>query len=235
MRDGYTRGAVSNFNESLLHLRSDIVSQGDRVLAITLKAVESYFDGDREKARAVIADDEEIDRVDVEIERASIPLLAMGVTDEKSIRSVLTIVKVNNELERVADCAVDIAEAVLSDVALPARIPDVFRVMANSVIGMLRDSNRALASGNVSLAQQVLLFDDTVASFKKQLMKTAQEQVAAGTLPVDYAFRLLTITKSIERIADHCTNVCEQVIYLHAGLIVRHRPEGWSKPLPPSP
>lgn len=235
MRDGYTRAAVSNFNESLLHLRSDIVSQGDRVLAITLKAVESYFDGDREKARAVIADDEEIDRVDVEIERASIPLLAMGVTDEKSIRSVLTIVKVNNELERVADCAVDIAEAVLSDVALPARIPDVFRVMANSVIGMLRDSNRALASGNVSLAQQVLLFDDTVASFKKQLMKTAQEQVAAGTLPVDYAFRLLTITKSIERIADHCTNVCEQVIYLHAGLIVRHRPEGWSKPLPPSP
>jgi phosphate transport system protein len=226
---------VSNFNESLLHLRSDIVSQGDRVLAVTLKAVESYFDGDREKARSVIADDEEIDRVDVEIERASIPLLAMGVTDEKSLRSVLTIVKVNNELERVADCAVDIAEAVLSDVALPARIPDVFRVMANSVIGMLRDSNRALASGNVSLAQQVLLFDDTVASFKKQLMKTAQEQVAAGTLPVDYAFRLLTITKSIERIADHCTNVCEQVIYLHAGLIVRHRPEGWSKPLPPSP
>jgi phosphate transport system protein len=225
---------VPNFNESLLHLRSDIVSQGDRVLAITLKAVESYFDGDREKARAVIADDEEIDRVDVEIERASIPLLAMGVTDEKSIRSVLTIVKVNNELERVADCAVDIAEAVLSDVALPARIPDVFRVMANSVIGMLRDSNRALASGNVSLAQQVLLFDDTVASFKKQLMKTAQDQVAAGTLPVDYAFRLLTITKSIERIADHCTNVCEQVIYLHAGLIVRHRPEGWSQPLPPS-
>ena len=235
MRDGYTRAAVSNFNESLLHLRSDIVSQGDRVLAITLKAVESYFDGDREKARAVIADDEEIDRVDVEIERASIPLLAMGVTDEKSIRSVLTIVKVNNELERVADCAVDIAEAVLSDVALPARIPDVFRVMANSVIGMLRDSNRALASGNVSLAQQVLLFDDTVASFKKQLMKTAQEQVAAGILPVDYAFRLLTITKSIERVADHCTNICEQVIYLHAGLIVRHRPEGWSKPLPPSP
>jgi phosphate transport system protein len=234
MRDGYTRPAVPNFNESLLHLRSDIVSQGDRVLAITLKAVESYFDGDREKARAVIADDEEIDRVDVEIERASIPLLAMGVTDEKSIRSVLTIVKVNNELERVADCAVDIAEAVLSDVALPARIPDVFRVMANSVIGMLRDSNRALASGNVSLAQQVLLFDDTVASFKKQLMKTAQEQVAAGTLPVDYAFRLLTITKSIERVADHCTNICEQVIYLHAGLIVRHRPEGWSKPLPPS-
>ena len=225
---------MPNFDSSLAKLRQDIVAQGDRVLDITLKAVECYFDGDRAKAAAVIAADEEIDRVDVEIERASIPLLAMGVTDEKSIRSVLTIVKVNNELERVADCAVDIAEAVGSEVPLPARIPDAFRVMANSVIGMLRDSNRALADGNTNLAQQVLLFDDTVAMLKKQLMMSAQEQVAAGTLPVEYAFRLLSITKSIERIADHCTNVCEQVIYLHAGLIVRHRPEGWSKPLRPT-
>lgn len=225
---------MPNFDSSLAKLRQDIVAQGDRVLDITLKAVECYFDGDRSKAAAVIAADEEIDRVDVEIERASIPLLAMGVTDEKSIRSVLTIVKVNNELERVADCAVDIAEAVGSEVPLPARIPDAFRVMANSVIGMLRDSNRALADGNTNLAQQVLLFDDTVAMLKKQLMMSAQEQVAAGTLPVEYAFRLLSITKSIERIADHCTNVCEQVIYLHAGLIVRHRPEGWSKPLRPT-
>jgi phosphate transport system protein len=216
---------LQHFNERLADLRNDIVAQGDRVLDITLKAVESYFDGDCAKARAVVAADEAVDQADVDIERASIPLLGMGMTDEKSIRSVLTIVKVNNELERVADCAVDIAEAVLSDVALPARIPDVFRVMANSVIGMLRDSNRALAAGNVNLAQQVLLFDDTV----------AQEQVATGALPVDYAFRLLTITKSIERIADHCTNICEQVIYLHSGLIVRHRPEGWSKPLPPAP
>ena len=169
---------MPNFNDQLALLRNNLVAQGDRVLDITLKAVESYFDGDREKARAVIAADEEVDRVDVEIERASIPLLAMGVTDEKSIRSVLTIVKVNNELERVADCAVDIAEAVLSDVQLPARIPDVFRVMANSVIGMLRDTNRAFAAGNTSLAQQVLLFDDTVASFKTQLLRTAQEQFA---------------------------------------------------------
>jgi phosphate transport system protein len=224
----------TTFNERLADLRNAINAQGDRVLEITQRSIDSYFDGDREKARAAIALDEEIDRVDVDIERASIPLLGMGVTDEKSIRSVLTIVKVNNELERVADCAVDIAEAVLSDVALPARIPPTFRVMANSVIGMLRDSNRALAEGNAALAQQVLLFDDTVAMLKKELLKVAQEQVASGALPVDYAFRLLTITKSIERIADHATNTCEQVIYLHSGLIVRHRPEGWSKPLSPS-
>jgi len=224
---------VHTFNDRLANLRNAIVGQGDRVLDVMLKAVECYFDGDRAKAEAVVAADEEIDRVDVEIERASIPLLGMGMTDEKSIRSVLTIVKVNNELERIADCAVDIAEAVGGDVPLPARIPDVFRVMANSVIGMLRDSNRALRNHDGNLARQVLLFDDTVERFKKEIAMAAQEQVASGHLPVDFAFNLTSVTKSLERIADHCTNVCEQVIYLESGLIVRHRPEGWSEPAAP--
>jgi hypothetical protein len=80
---------VTTFNERLADLRTDIVAQGDRVLDITLRAVESYFDGDRTKAAAVIALDEEIDRVDVEIERASIPLLAMGVTDVVRGRDLL--------------------------------------------------------------------------------------------------------------------------------------------------
>ena len=61
----------------------------------------------------------------------------------------------------------------------------------------------------------------------------AQEQVASGHLSVRFAFGLMSVTKSVERIADHCTNVCEQVIYLESGLIVRHRPEGWSEPSPP--
>ena len=157
------------------------------------------------------------------------------MNDEFRIRSVLTIVKVNNELERIADCAVEIAEHVLKDQPCTTRVPAVFRVMANSVIGMLRDANRALATGNANLAQQVLLFDDTVAQFKTELLKTAQTDVEDGTITVEFAFRLLGITKSIERIADHATNICEQVIYLQAGLIVRHRPEGWSAPLPPTP
>ena len=127
---------MPTFDESLKVLRQSINAQGERVLSLTLSAVESYFDGDRTKALAVIAGDEEVDRVDVEIERSSVPLLGLGMNDEFRIRSVLTIVKVNNELERIA---------------------------------------------------------------------------------------------------DHATNICEQVIYLQAGLIVRHRPEGWSAPLPPTP
>ena len=113
------------------------------------------------------------------------------------------------------------------------RVDVEIRVMANSLIGMLRDTNRALLKHDADLARQVLLFDDTVDRFKREILMNAQEQVAAGHLSVHFAFGLMSVTKSVERIADHCTNVCEQVIYLESGLIVRHRPEGWSAPIEP--
>jgi phosphate transport system protein len=218
---------------ALASLRADIERQGQRVMEIFLRAVEAYFDGGAESADAIVADDDLIDRVDVEIERACIAALAAGLRSEHEIRTVVTIVKINNELERIADCAVNIAEAVRTRGADDPGTPPTFRVMANSVIGMLRDSNRALASGHVELATEVLRFDDTVDRFKSEILRDAQRQVSAGSLPVAFAFRLLAVTKAVERIADHCTNICEQVIYLQTGKIVRHLQDGWSEPALP--
>ena len=133
---------MPGFDERLALLKQEIVAQGRRVLDLCTRAVDCFFDGDVDKARAVVTDDAPIDAADVAIERASVPLLAMGQTDEHAIRSVLTIVKVNNELERVADDGVTIAEQVLEPARFSERVPDVFRVMANSVLGMLRDATR---------------------------------------------------------------------------------------------
>lgn len=198
-----------------------------------MRAVESYFDRDLEKARGVISGDNVIDRVDVEIERASIALLRMGEADEHNIRAVLTIVKVNNELERIADLSVNIAEVTLDSGQTTEVVPATFRVMANSVIGMLRDTNLSLARGDASQAERVLGFDDTVERFKNEISLDAQQKVASGSFAVKFAFRLMTVVKSLERIADHCTNICEQLIYLETGRVVRHLPEGWSKPVMP--
>ncbi|MBM4105028.1 MAG: phosphate signaling complex protein PhoU [Phycisphaerae bacterium] len=219
--------------ERLSKLRRDIEAQGRRVLELLLRAVDSYFDDDREKAQAVVAGDDLVDRVDVEIERASIGLLGDRLGGEHEIRLVVTIVKVNNELERVADLAVNIAEAVIAGQGDGRTTASTFRVMANSVIGMLRDANRALADGNLDLATQVLRFDDTVDRFKVEILRDTRERVDRRELAVGIAFRLLAVTKALERIADHCTNICEQVIYLQSGKIVRHRPEGWSEPEAP--
>lgn len=222
------------FDSKLAQLKNDLVVQGDRVVSMMLRAVESYFERDQTRADQVLRDDDVIDRVDVEIERACIPLLAMGITDEHRIRSVLTFVKINNELERMADCAVNIAEVVLLDSTGDEEIPKTFRVMANSVIGMLRDANKALAEMNRELAERVLGYDDTVDQFKREISLDAQEEVAAGNMSVEFAFRIRRVVANLERTADHCTNICEQVIYLKTGMVVRHLPQGWSKPTLPN-
>ncbi len=222
------------FATRLAELKGELVIQGQRVDAVTLQAVECFFDLDGTKADAVVQADEQIDRINVEIERKAVLLLAMGQTGEHEIRSVLMIVKINNELERIADCAVNIAETVKHYGELSEETPQTFRVMANSVIGMLRDANRALDELNTQLAEQVLDFDDTVDRFTREITLAAEENVARGVFSAQYAFKLLTVTKNLERMADHCTNLCEQVIYLESGLIVRHEPEGWTKPRPPA-
>ena len=240
---------IATFPHKLAQLKDDLITQGNRVTDLALRAVESYFERDAAKASAVVNADNLVDRVDVEIERASIALLKMGETDEHAIRSVLTIVKVNNELERIADLAVNIAEVALDSGQTTDVVPSTFRVMAiccapittfcmsrvmaNSVIGMLRDANQSLAKLDTRLAERVLAFDDTVDRFKTEISLDAQQKVAVGEFSVKFAFRLLSMVKSLERIADHCTNICEQLIYLETGHIVRHLPEGWSKPAPP--
>lgn len=225
--------STADFDQKLAQLKDDLVTQGERVVEMTLRSVEAYFEGDQSKAGQTVADDSIIDRVDIEIERACIPLLAMGITDEHRIRSVLTFVKINNELERIADCAVNIAEVVQMEPTGDEQIPKTFRVMANSVIGMLRDATRALSTLDRELAERVLGYDDAVDRFKHEITLDAQAKVADGEFSVEFAFRLRRVIANLERIADHCTNICEQVIYLKTGMVVRHLPEGWSKPAPP--
>ena len=225
---------MPEFDRKLSQLKADLNTQGSRVSDQLLRAVEASFDGNETEAKTVIESDEVIDRVDVEIERACINLLRMGATEEHSIRSVLTIVKVNNEFERIADCAVIVAESAIDSENLISSAPPTFRVMANSVVGMARDTTQALAEADTELAIRVLSFDDTVNRFRREIVLDVQNRTSSGDLDPLVAFKLLAVTRSLERIADHCTNICEQVIYLDTGKIVRHLPEGWTTPETPT-
>jgi phosphate transport system protein len=220
---------MTEFDRKYAQLHDDLLTQGDRVVEMTLQACIAFFERDQSKARVVIEQDTVIDQVDIDIERASIKLLTLQPADEYRIRSVLTIVKINNELERIADGAVAIAEHLSPD-SIDSTIVDTYRVMANSVIGMVRDANQAMRMKETDLAQRVLAFDDTVDRFKVQLMQDAQGKLASGEYSVPFAMSLLDFTRVLERMADHCTNICEQLIYLETGKVVRHLSSGWSEP-----
>lgn len=216
------------FSKQLGRLRADLVDQGRRVQAVLEAAFESIFDGDAERAAWVKAQDDVIDRADVEIEKASVRLLAASPqTDEAGMRGILTVVKVNNEFERVADLAVDAARQVSKFPDGCSGVPETFRVMTNSVLGIVRDVNRSLERMDPDLADVVLMSEDAVESFKRAVLRDAERRIADRSLEVETAFLYHEIANICERMADHCTNVAEQIIYQATGKIVRHTEGRW--------
>lgn len=222
------------FRQRLEQLHYDIVQQGHRVEALVERAFEAVFEGDRAKAAAVVREDDVIDHADIEIEKAAVELLTQGEQDPKRVRMILTIVKVNNELERIADLAADAAGQAVLVAGDGSRFPPTLRMTVNSVVGMVRDANRALRDMDVKLARIVLASDDLVDRFSETLLREVQQSLAAGKVSVDFAGAFWLIRNSLERIADHATNVAEQVIYVESGQIVRHLAGGWSEPRPPA-
>lgn len=222
----------SSFQLRLDRLRADLLEQSRRVQAMIEAAFEAIFAADASLAQDVIARDDVIDRVDVEIERAAVRLLTEAATadgrlDESQVRGLLTVVKVNNELERVADLASALAESVGSLTSLGEPMPATFRVIANSVVGILRDTTRSLERRDAALCRVVLRSEATVEAFKDQILREAQERLARGETRLEFAFVLHDLCDLCERIADHATNIAEQVIYSVTGTIVRHTEGQW--------
>lgn len=224
--------STDHFTRDLERLHHDIVQQGMRVEALVSRAFDAVFDSNADLARQVIRDDDLIDQADVDIERRAVDLLSQSPLEPISVRMVLTIVKVNNEFERIADHAADIAEQVVLITHLHEALPPTLRVMVNSVIAMIRDSNHALRDRNPDLAQRVLASDDLVEQFKLTIMREAQERYASGEYSIDCVLAMWSIVTAANRIAEHTTNIGEQVIYVETGRIVRHSAqEGWSEPI----
>ena len=220
------------FDRRLAELKTELVAQGARVQRLLETAFEAAFRRDTALASRVALLDDQIDRIDVELEQSSVELLqdATGETvrlTSPQLRGVLTIVKINNELERVADCGVSIAEQVQSLARIPGDIPQQFEVMANSVVGIVRDTVRAFERSDPALAKVVLQSEDTVEAFKIAILQEAERKIAAGALTADFAFALHEIASECQQMADHCTNIAEQIIYSSTGAIVRHMQGKW--------
>lgn len=220
------------FQQRAESLRADLVAQGRRVQSMLEASFLALFDRNPERATWAIREEDSVDAADVTIERACVALLTDATRQgaelgEQQLRAVLTIVKVNNELERVADVASEIAAMTTRGIAGATAFPDTFRVMANSVIGILRDTNAAVHGNDTNLANIVLQSQHTVAAFKDAVLKAAEQQLANGAISTESAFLLHEIANQCELIADHCTNIAEQVIYLITGAIVRHMESSW--------
>jgi phosphate transport system protein len=220
------------FERRVEQLKSEMVEQVRRVQALMERCFEAVFDRDQSAAQQLIASDHEIDLVDVAIEKSAVRLLSDATSQtaclsDTQLREVFTVVKVNNEVERIADLAVEIVGHVTTLTKLSEDTPPTFRVLTNSVIGIVRDANDAYDRGDARLAMVVLNSDNTAGKFTNALIREAEERLVAGTLSVDMAFILHDLARRSQRMADHASNIAEQVIYQATGKIVRHTDAGW--------
>jgi len=193
------------------------------VLQCVEQSCESVFNLDPKLAQDTINLDERIDEAEVKVEKSAIDLLALQQPAAGDLRIVTTTIKVNSDFERIADCAVNIAQRVLFLQNRPDyRPPADLKLMANTVLQTLRDTIKSFNLRDEALARHVLRSDDVVDALYHQIVQDMITMMESDGQEATRDLGNIMIAKNLERIADHCTNIAEDVVYIHTGRIIRH-------------
>lgn len=216
-----------------IHLQREIESVKRQILTLSAivekgvrQAVRSVSERDSRLANQVIELDSDIDQMEVDIEEECLKILALHQPVAIDLRFVIAVMKINNDLERVGDLAVNIAERTLFLAAHdPIALPYDLGEMSEKTQAMLRKSLDALMSLDAALAHQVCVSDDDVDEINRQMFGYIQTAIQRTPDQVQSLINYLSVSRNLERIADYATNIAEDVIYMIEGEIVRHRTE----------
>jgi phosphate transport system protein len=214
--------AVDLRNE-MVELRRNLLAMGAAVEQRVTRVIESMIDGDLSLAESVKAGDAEIDRMEVELEASCMRLLALAQPVAGDLRLILTVIRISNELERVADLARGIAKKLIKVAAVEAvTMPMAMTDLAFATRTMLADVLAALANEDPALCRQVCRSDERVDELYKQVLSWGRFEIPQHPEATAAAIDVLTIAQRFERIADMTTNIAEDVIFLVEGRVVRH-------------
>lgn len=206
------------------NLKERILRVGTLVEEAISKSITALINRDAALAQRVIARDEEIDRMEVEVEEECLKILALYQPVAADLRFVVAVLKINNDLERMGDLARNIAKRVSQLAAGPSyELPPEIRTMAMQAQAMVKECLDAVVNGDPTLARQVREEDDIVDDARQTIQRRVLEGIRADPDSVESLLRINSVSKHIERIADMATNVAEDVIYMVEGEIVRHR------------
>jgi len=211
------------YEAELGSLLERVLFMGARVEEQLVAALRAYSLQDFAVAEEVVDSDNQIDRLELEIDQACIQLLARRQPVASDLRFVTTTLKVVTDLERIGDLATNICERVIELEGTPTSIrPKIIIEMGESARNMLHDAMDALVAGDVRKAQEILARDREIDEKYASLFPVIAQQMCADPAVVDQLMRTLSVGKYIERIADHATNLAEMVIFMVEGRDVRH-------------
>jgi len=211
------------FDRELDELKGLILRMGSMVETAIRDAVASLVERNSDLAREVIKKDHQINALDVEIDEECIRLIAIRQPRAGDLRFITTAMKITTDLERMGDLAEDIAERAIELNEEPILKPyiDIPR-MSEIVRGMVRGALDALVKGDTGLAINVIKKDDEVDSLNVQVFNELLFFMIQDPHTVSRATRITYVSKYLERIADHATNIAEMVVYMVEGKMIRH-------------
>jgi len=212
-----------HFERDLNELKERVLWMGSLAERAVHQAIHAVLDGQAALAENVLREEPAINELQVEIDDRVVQLLALQQLMAADLRFVLAVSRINNDLERIGDQAVNIAQSAQRILRHPRVKPYVdLPRMSELAEGMVRDSLNALVHGNVELARSVLVRDDQVDALRDQIFRELLSYMMGDSAVVFQAFELIMVAKNLERVADHSTNIAEDVIYIVAGHDVRH-------------
>lgn len=212
-----------HLQREIMSLKKSILTLGGMVEEQVREAVRSFLQRDSKLAASVVESDEEIDRTEVRIEEECLKILALHQPVAVDLRFIVAVLKINNDLERIGDLAVNIAQraarlAVKPQPCGPFHIPE----MADKAQAMLKKSLDALVNSDAKLAREVCEADDEVDDLNRSTLQDVRGCILSDPQTVKDALRYLEVSRHLERTADLATNIAEDVIYMTEGEIIRH-------------
>jgi phosphate transport system protein len=212
-----------HFHEELDGLKHTLLAMGALVEEQIRTVMRALIERDESVAREVVARDREVNAYDVEVDEKCVELLALYQPTAGDLRFITTAMKIVTDLERIGDQAVNIAQRAIELNAEPQLKPyiDLPR-MADKAQRMVKESLDAFVARDTALARQVCAADAEVDALKEQVFRELLTYMMSDAQTIPRAIRLILISRFLERVADHATNIAEMVIYMVESKMVRH-------------
>ncbi len=213
-----------HFDEELSDLKKRLLHMGSVAEEMIHLAVKGLVEQDESMAETVFSMENEVNALHIEVDDTAMRLLALHQPMATDLRLLATIVKMNSELERIADLTVNMCESthfVLGKAAVKPLVD--LPKMAEIAEGMVSNSLKSFTSKDVVLAQKVLDEDDKVDNLKDKIFRGLLTYMISDPTAIDRGISLILISRNLERIGDHATNIAEDVIYMVQGRDVRHK------------
>lgn len=211
------------FHHELTKLNKKLLQLSSMVEERVRKATQVIESKDQDAIHGIIVSDYQVDEMEVEIEEDCLKILALHQPVASDLRFLIAVIKINNEMERIADMAVSIAMRVdnISKFNHPEAISYDFSIMSDKVIAMLKNSIDALVNGDAKLAKSIFLDDDVVDACRNRCYEDIKERIRKDPEHPGYHINTYLLARHLERIGDRAVNIAEEVVYFVEGNITR--------------